>query len=79
MSTHEVELIVREGCGSCVRVHEQIAPIVAAHGARLVVVDIADDEDYRFDFGDRVPVVLVDGEEIAAWEVDEERLVSALL
>ena len=76
---HAVELVTRAGCGSCVRVREQIAPIIAAHNCSLIVVDIADDEDYRFDYGDRVPVVLIDGEEFAAWEVDDEQLVQALL
>ena len=61
---HVVELMVRESCGSCSRVSKQIAPIVAAAGA---------------EYGDRVPVVVVDGEEFACWEVDNAELAKALL
>jgi len=74
---HTVTLLVREGCGSCVRVHRQLGPICADAGAALEVVDVdAPDADpqLRPEFGDRLPVVLLDGEEHSCWEVDEEEL-----
>ncbi|WP_448851668.1 glutaredoxin family protein [Corynebacterium sp. 335C] len=74
-----VTLMVREGCGSCARVEGQIRPIVARHGAALEVVDVdAGDGADAVEFGDRVPVVLVDGEEIACWEIDDDELEDAL-
>jgi len=52
--------------------------LVEADLAREVVdVDAGDGAD-AVEFGDRVPVVLVDGEEIACWEIDDEDLVDAL-
>ena len=74
-----VELIVREGCGSCVRVEEAIRPVVAAAGWEFRVVDTADDPEVAGEFGDRVPVVLVDGDEFACWECDPDELAQALL
>ncbi|MEY8566230.1 glutaredoxin family protein [Corynebacterium sp.] len=70
--------MVREGCGSCVRVHGQIAPVCAQAGATLQVVDVDSSRATAVEFGDRVPVVLVDDEEIACWEIDDEELVEAL-
>lgn len=68
-----VELMVRESCGSCARVAEQIRPVVAEAGAELKLIDV-DASGLATEFGDRVPVVLIDGEEFACWEVDNEEL-----
>lgn len=76
---HEVELMVRETCGSCHRVEAQIRPIIAAAGASLQVVDVDEDPALAMEFGDRVPVVVIDGEEFACWEVDDAELAHALL
>lgn len=69
-----VELMVRETCGSCERVAEQIAPVVAKHGIQLALVNVDADEDLAAEYGDRVPVVVIDGEEFACWEVDNADL-----
>ncbi|MBA1834290.1 glutaredoxin family protein [Corynebacterium wankanglinii] len=73
-----VELMVRSTCGSCERVAAQIAPVVDRHPARLVVVDVDTDEDLAAEYGDRVPVVVIDGEEFACWEVDNDDLEAEL-
>lgn len=72
-----VELMVRATCGSCARVAAQIRPVVAELGADLVIRDV-DEQGLAAEFGDRVPVVVVDGEEIAAWEIDDEDLREAI-
>lgn len=73
-----VELMVRESCGSCERVAGQIAPVVEKHGAKLVLVDVDADPDAAAEYGDRVPVVVVDGKEFACWEVDNADLAAEL-
>lgn len=78
-SDHRVELIVRDNCGSCVRVREQIMPVLVAAGVHLVVSNVDEDPALKVEFGDRVPVVLVDDEEFASWEVDNDELAHALL
>ena len=77
---HTVTLLTREGCGSCVRVHDQIAPLCAAAGAAVEVVDVdlAGDRELALEYGDRLPVVLVDGAEHSCWEVDDDELAAAL-
>jgi hypothetical protein len=44
----------------------------------LEVVDVDSSGPLAVEFGDRVPVVLVDDEEIACWEIDDEELEAAL-
>ena len=73
-----VELMVRSTCGSCERVAAQIATVVDRNPARLVVVDVDTDEDLAAEYGDRVPVVVIDGEEFACWEVDNDDLEAEL-
>ena len=76
---HVVELMVRESCGSCKRISKQIAPIVVAAGADFVHRDVDSDLELAAEYSDRVPVVVVDGEEFACWEVDNDELAQALL
>lgn len=73
-----VELMVRATCGSCERVAAQIEPVVANAGAKLVLVDVDERPELAAEFGDRVPVVVIDGEEFACWEVDNGELAEAL-
>lgn len=77
-STREVELMTRTTCGSCHRVEAQITPVVEAAGAKLIVRNVDLDTELAMEFGDRVPVVVIDGEEFAAWEVDNEELAEEL-
>ncbi|ECQ5354076.1 MULTISPECIES: glutaredoxin family protein [Corynebacterium] len=78
MSQHLVELMVRTTCGSCARVREQITPVVKQAGAELAVRNVDEDAELAMEFGDRVPVVVIDGEEFACWEVDNEELAAEL-
>lgn len=77
---HTVTLLTREGCGSCVRVHDQLVPLCSAAGAELVQVDVESsvDPEWRIEYGDRLPVVLVDGVEHSCWEVDDDELAADL-
>lgn len=77
----EVQLLVRSTCGSCARIREQITPIVEEAGAQLTVVQLDGpngDAELEQEFGDRVPVVLIDDEEFACWEVDNNELAEEL-
>lgn len=76
--THDVVMMVRKTCGSCARVEQQIRPICEKYGATLSTVDVDSDQEKVMEYGDRVPVILIDGDEFACWEVDNEDLVEAL-
>ncbi|WP_092152252.1 glutaredoxin family protein [Corynebacterium mycetoides] len=70
--------MVRSTCGSCDRVARQIQPVVSAAGASLELVDVDRDPEMAAEYGDRVPVVVIDGEEFACWEVDNDDLAAEL-
>ncbi|AQQ14258.1 hypothetical protein CGLAU_01335 [Corynebacterium glaucum] len=73
-----VELMVRASCGSCARVAAQIQPVVDKHAASFSLVDVDADLELAAEYGDRVPVVVIDGEEFACWEVDNQELAEEL-
>ncbi|MBI3225677.1 MAG: glutaredoxin family protein [Mycolicibacterium cosmeticum] len=76
---HEVVLLTRAGCSICERAARTLAKLADELGFTWKATDIdaaaaAGDPTLRAEFGDRVPVVLLDGVEHSYWEVDEERL-----
>ena len=78
MSRRVIELMVRTTCGSCKRVREQITPVVEAADAEFNVRNVDEDQELAMEYGDRVPVVVIDGEEFSCWEVDNDELAAEL-
>ena len=79
MRRPHVRLLTRAGCGICRQVHGQLAELAAELGFDLSTTDVdeaasAGDSGLRAEFGDRLPVVLLDGREHSYWDLDEERL-----
>jgi glutaredoxin len=64
----EVVIYTRAGCGLCRRAEELVAR--EARRADVLVVDVDTDEALVTRYGVRVPVVLVDGHEVAELEVE---------
>ncbi len=73
-----VTLLTRATCGSCDRIRAQIAPVVRVASGKMTEIDVDSDPELAAEFGDRVPVVLIDDEEFACWEVDNDELAAAL-
>jgi glutaredoxin len=74
-----VVLLTRDGCAMCERAHHRLTELAAELGFRLSVADVDAEAaqghpELRAEFGDRLPVVLLDGREHSYWEVDEPRL-----
>lgn len=72
-------LLTRAGCAICLRVHAQLSDLADELDFELASTDVdaaarAGDPGLRAEFGDRLPVVLLDGREHSYWEVDEPRL-----
>jgi glutaredoxin len=63
-------LITRAGCHLC-EVAEQVLGKIGESWDR---VDVDDSLELIRDYGDRVPVLLLDGVEHDYWRVDEDRL-----
>ncbi|OBG23310.1 glutaredoxin family protein [Mycobacterium sp. 852002-51057_SCH5723018] len=74
-----VELLTREGCTLCARAHARLAELAGELGFELSATDVdaaasAGNPGLRAEFGDRLPVILLDGREHSYWDVDEPRL-----
>ncbi len=79
MSRPHVELLTRAGCCLCERVYRRLAELAAELDFTLSDTDVdeaaaAGDAALRAEFGDRLPVVLLDGREHSYWDLDEPRL-----
>jgi glutaredoxin len=64
-------LISRNGCHLCEVAEQALDRIAPGQWERI---DVESSIELERDYGDRVPVVLLDGEEHGYWRVEEERL-----
>lgn len=74
-----MQLLTRAGCAICLRVQARLTELAGELNFDLASVDVdaaalAGNAELRAEFGDRLPVVLLDGREHSYWEVDEPRL-----
>ncbi|WP_134321923.1 glutaredoxin family protein [Cumulibacter soli] len=74
----EVTLMTRQGCHLCEVAAGELSRILPDYGLRASQVDIDSDPELRAEYGDRVPVVLLNGKEHGYYTVDEHRLRPAL-
>ncbi|MEU4239344.1 glutaredoxin family protein [Actinoplanes sp. NPDC026619] len=68
---NRVVLISRDGCHLCDDAETVLDRILPGQWDR---VDVDSDVELERDYGDRVPVVLLDGAEHGYWRVEEARL-----
>jgi hypothetical protein len=73
-----LQLLVREGCHLCAVAAETLARLGAEVGLApeqvVLDVDVDTDPELQAEYGDRVPVVLLDGVEHSYFAVDVPRL-----
>lgn len=70
--------MTRQGCHACQVAEADVERICADLGVEWDTADVDTDPEWRAEYGDRVPVILVDGEEHGYWKVEEPRLRAAL-
>ena len=68
----------RAGCHLCEVAEADVARICTDLGLGFASVDVDTDPELRAEYGDRVPVIMVDGREHGFFRVEEERLRAAL-
>jgi glutaredoxin len=73
-----VTLLSRVGCHLCDDARAVLAAVAADSGVAWDERDVDADPRLVAEYGDRVPVVMIDGREHAYWRVDEARLRAAL-
>lgn len=75
----QVQLLTRDGCTICARVHARLCELAEELGFDLSTTDVdtaasGGNPGLRAEFGDRLPVILLDGREHSYWDIDEARL-----
>jgi glutaredoxin len=78
MAAPRLVLLSRTGCHLCDDARAVLAPVADELGVGWVERDVDADQALADEYGDRVPVVLLDGAEHSYWRVDESRLRAAL-
>lgn len=73
-----ITLVGRPGCHLCDTARDVVARVAAESGAGWTERNIDVDADLHDRYWDRIPVVLIDGAEHAAYWVEEDRLRAAL-
>ncbi|GAA1311108.1 glutaredoxin family protein [Pseudonocardia xinjiangensis] len=74
----KVVVYTRAGCTFCATAEADVARICGELGHGWTAVDVDSDADLREEYGDRVPVIMIDGREHGFWRVEEARFRAAL-
>ena len=77
-SDHYVTLITRVGCHLCDDAAATLRTLSAELGFGYEEVDVDADRDRRDTYSDRVPVILIDGNEHGYWRLEEARFRAAI-
>jgi hypothetical protein len=75
---HRVTLLGKPGCHLCDDARVVVERVAGELGVPWDERDITVNRADHVEYGDRIPVVLVDGVEHTYWQVDEARLRAAL-
>ncbi|MGH8794380.1 MAG: glutaredoxin family protein [Stackebrandtia sp.] len=73
-----LKLLTTRRCHLCANARTALARVARRAGVDWEEVDVAEDAFLRREYGDRLPVVLLDGVEHGYWDVDEARLLRDL-
>lgn len=74
----QVQLVVREQCHLCESARQVVRSVCEPAGLSWQEVDVDADADRQRQYGELVPVVLVDGVQVDYWHIDASRLRTAL-
>jgi glutaredoxin len=78
VSGERVLVYTRDGCHLCDEAEAEVARICGELGLGFATADVDADPELRAEYGDRVPVIMVDGREHGFFRVEEQRLRAAL-
>jgi glutaredoxin len=73
-----VTLITRAGCHLCADAERALRRLAAELGFGYEELDVDADAVRRDSYGDRVPVILIDGKEHGYWRLEERRFRKAI-
>lgn len=71
---NRLTLLTTRDCHLCGAARADLDRVARETGLGFTEVDVADDAALAREYGDRLPVVLLDGREHSYWDVDVPRL-----
>ncbi len=71
-------LLTRKECHLCEQARQAMQRVSRTVGVPWCERDVDTDAEFSYEYGDRVPVVLLRGIEHSFWRVDEARLIADL-
>ena len=78
MAADVVTVVTRQGCHLFEVAEAEVERICVELAVPWETMDVDADPELRAEYGERVPVILIDGEEHGYWRVEEPRLRAAL-
>jgi glutaredoxin len=78
MTAARIIMYGRPTCHLCEYAREALARVRAATGVSWVEVSVTSDPELEREYGDRVPVIMLDGREHSWFRVEEDRLLRDL-
>jgi glutaredoxin len=78
VTTHRVTVVTRDGCHACEVAEREVARVCAELAVPWSAADVDADRELRAEYGDRVPVILIDDVEHGYWKLEEARFRAAL-
>ncbi|NUS72206.1 MAG: glutaredoxin family protein [Corynebacteriales bacterium] len=78
MTTPRLTLLTRENCHLCDQARAALLQVQDATGEPWQEYNVDNDGELAYEYGDRVPVILLDGSEHGYWTVDQQRLITDL-
>jgi glutaredoxin len=75
---HRITLLGKPGCHLCDDARTVVTRVAEQAGVPWEELSILDDPELLEEYGEQIPVVLVDGRQHTFWRVDEQRLRAAV-
>lgn len=76
--TARVQLVTRVGCHLCDEAKLALDRVCAKTGDSWTELDVATDIELEREYGERLPVIILDGKEHGYFRVEEDRLLRDL-
>jgi hypothetical protein len=73
-----VTVVTRKDCHACEQAEADVSRICGELGVPWSTTDVDSDPELRAEYGDQVPVFLIDGAEHGYWKIEEARFRAAI-
>lgn len=69
-----LQVYTRNGCPLCEKAIENLLALQSQHSFRMEEIDIAKSDELTERYGIMIPVILIDGEEVAFGKIDTDSI-----